>query len=510
MSKNKLIVKNTLYLAIRTLLSLFISFYTTRIVLHELGVSDYGLFSVIYGTVAFFVFIVSAMNDSVQRFISINLGADNYPAVSNTLKNSILIYFSGGGFFCLFLLLIRNYVVGHLLTIDLNSLSTAKEVYIIALFSIFISIIQTPFNALVLAHEKMSFYAYMAIFDSLSKLIVSFVLIVLPYNKLIIYSLLLLLSSFTSFCIYVLYCYKKFPLSFKGGVFSPKIIKDITMFSFWNTFGNFAYVCRTQGINIAINIFFATTVNAAYALSATILNAINSLTQSLVSAVRPQIFKSYAEMNEQRYLTLVTYCSKYTFSFLFLISCPLLICTKELLSLWLVNIPPYTIGFVRLVIIVALIDSFSSSIIAGVQAVGKIKVYQLTVSFFVFISLPFAYLFFKLGLPPFSAYIPLIITSLINLFLRAYFLARYTNFDFLIYFSRVVLPCISTAVITYAVSYYINTMLSPQGVLLTLLACSFYSLIFLFFALVFVVSKPEKKIILTTVISKYDAYRIRK
>ena len=182
MSKNKLIVKNTLYLAIRTLLSLFISFYTTRIVLHELGVSDYGLFSVIYGTVAFFVFIVSAMNDSVQRFISINLGADNYPAVSNTLKNSILIYFSGGVFFCLFLLLIRNYVVGHLLTIDLNSLSTAKEVYIIALFSIFISIIQTPFNALVLAHEKMSFYAYMAIFDSLSKLIVSFVLIVLPYN----------------------------------------------------------------------------------------------------------------------------------------------------------------------------------------------------------------------------------------------------------------------------------------------------------------------------------------
>ncbi|HBZ2419942.1 TPA: hypothetical protein MG819_28225, partial [Klebsiella pneumoniae] len=107
--------------------------------------------------------------------------------------------------------------------------------------------------------------------------------------------------------------------------------------------------------------------------SSTILNAINSLTQSLVSAIRPQIFKSYSEMNEERYLTLVTSGSKYTFSFLFLISCPVLICTKELLSLWLVNIPPYTIGFVRFVIIVALIDSFSSSIIAGVQAVGKIK-----------------------------------------------------------------------------------------------------------------------------------------
>jgi O-antigen/teichoic acid export membrane protein len=157
----------------------------------------------------------------------------------------------------------------------------------------------------------------MTIFDSLSKLIVSFSLIAIPYNKLIVYSLLLLLSALTSFSIYVYYCFKSFPLSLKGGVLSRKIIKDITMFSFWNTFGNFAYVCRTQGINIAINVFFATTVNAAYALSSTILNAINSLSQSLVSAIRPQIFKSYAENNEQRYLTLVTYCSKYTFSFLF-------------------------------------------------------------------------------------------------------------------------------------------------------------------------------------------------
>lgn len=510
MSKNKLIVKNTLYLAIRTLLSLFISFYTTRIVLHELGVSDYGLFSVIFGTVAFFVFIVSAMNDSVQRFISINLGANNYSAVSNTLKNSILIYFLGGMFFFILLLIIRGYVIGHVLTIDVNSLSTAKEVYIIALFSIFISIIQTPFNALVLAHEKMSFYAYMAIFDSLSKLIVSFVLTVLPYNKLIIYSLLLLLSSLTSFCIYVFYCYKNFPLSFKGGVLSRKVIKDITMFSFWNTFGNFAYVCRTQGINIAINVFFATTVNAAYALSATILNAINSLTQSLVSAVRPQIFKSYAEKNEQRYLTLVTYCSKYTFSFLFLISCPVLICTKELLSVWLVNIPPYTIGFVRLVIIVALIDSFSSSVIAGVQAVGKIKIYQLTVSFFVFISLPFAYFLFKLGFSPFSAYIPLIITSIINLFLRSYFLAKYTSFDFNAYLFKIVLPCVFSAGVTYAISYYINLSFSPDGILLTLLACSFYSFIYLIFALVFVVSKFERKVILSTVISKYHVFRMRK
>ncbi|MFQ1061285.1 MATE family efflux transporter [Klebsiella pneumoniae] len=495
MSKNKLIVKNTLFLATRTLLALFISFYTTRIVLHELGVSDYGLFSVIYGTVAFFIFIVSAMNDSVQRFISIGLGEKNVQNIKDTVFNSIIIYIVCGLFFLVMLFCFRHVIVGRFLNIQPGSLHTANYVFIIAIFSIFTSIIQTPFNAMVLAHEKMSFYAYMAIFDSISKLAISFFLVHMSFNKLIVYTLLLLASSFISFNIYVLYCYRSFKTSLLGGKLNYSIIKEIASFSFWNTFGNFAYVCRTQGINIAINIFFATFVNAAYALSSTILSAINSLTQSLVSAIRPQIFKSYAENNSHRYISLVMHCSKYTFSFLFTLSCPILICTNELLSIWLVDIPQFTVGFVRYVIIVALIDSFSSSIIAGVQATGRIRNYQLIVSFFVFISLPISFLLFKYGYPPYSIFFPLIITSSINLILRASILSYLTKFDVKEFIKSVVTPCLLSAFLSLAISFFINNYFIPTNIIFVLALCCLYGLISILFIFIFVVSRTEKKII---------------
>ncbi|VTO35144.1 MATE efflux family protein [Klebsiella quasipneumoniae] len=495
MSKNKLIVKNTLFLATRTIFSLAISFYTTRIVLHQLGVSDYGLFSVIYGVVAFFVFIVSAMNDSVQRFISINLGLRNVASVRDTVKNSIVVYFLAGICLVSLLLSFRTYIIYGFLNIDAASLDAAKKLYIIALSSIFISVLQTPFNALVLANEKMSFYAYMTIFDACSKQAVSFLIVVIPYQKVVIYSLLLLASTIFVFCIYLVYCYAKFKAFLLGGKINIAIIKEITVFSFWNVFGNFAYVCRTQGINVVINVFFATTANAAYALSNTVLNAINSLTQSFITAIRPQIFKAYAEKNIDRYNLLINSGSKYTFSLLFILSCPVLLCTKQLLSLWLVNIPDYTIGFVRFVILVALIDSFSSSVITGIQATGKIKKYQIVVGFFVFISLPITYFLYHFGAPIYSVFIPLISTSFLNMFLRIYFVSSFSNFESRSFYKSVAIPCVFSASMSLVVCYYINMNVSYGGVIELLFFSALYSLISLVSVFIFVVSKEEKKMI---------------
>lgn len=502
MSKNKLIVKNTLFLATRTIFSLAISFYTTRIVLHQLGVSDYGLFSVIYGVVAFFVFIVSAMNDSVQRFISINLGLRDVDSVRDTVKNSIVVYFLAGICLVSLLLSVRSYIIYDFLNIDTASLDVAKKLYIVALFSIFISVLQTPFNALVLANERMSFYAYMTIFDACSKLAVSFLIVVIPYQKVVIYSLLLLTSTFLVFCIYLAYCYTKFKASFLGGKINVAIIKEITVFSFWNVFGNFAYVCRTQGINVVINVFFATAANAAYALSTTVLNAINSLTQSFITAIRPQIFKAYAEKNIDRYNLLINSGSKYTFSLLFILSCPVLLCTKQLLSLWLVNIPVYTVGFVRFIILVALIDSFSSSVITGIQATGKIKKYQMVVGFFVFISLPVTYLLYRSGAPIYSAFIPLIATSLLNMFLRIYFVSSLSSFKSACFYKSVLIPCVFSALISLGSGYYINMHVPYEGVIELLCFSALYSLISFVAVFIFVVSKEEKKLIVKYIGSK--------
>ncbi|WP_407289925.1 oligosaccharide flippase family protein [Raoultella planticola] len=502
MSKNSLIVKNTLFLATRTIVSVIISFYTTRVILHQLGAQDYGLFSVIYGIVGFTVFLSSAMNESVQRFISMNLGVNNLNRLKDIVKNSLISYLFLSLLFIVILISFRDYVITSFLNIPTESLIISEKLYIIAVCAIAISILQTPFNALVIAHENMSFYAYMSIFDVFSKLIISILISQVNEDKVLVYAILLFLSSLLVFFIYISYCLKRFWYSFSGGLLSFAVIKEISSFSFWNVFGNFAFVCRTQGINIIINLFFATTVNAAYALSNAVLNALTSLTQAFVMSVRPQIFKAYADDNTVRYTQLVTMGSKFTFSLLFLISAPLLIYTDQILSLWLVDTPDYTVSFIRFVLVAALIDSFSSSIIAGIQATGKIKIYQLVVSFFVFISLPISYVLYSYGFSVYTAFIPIISFSILNLNMRLYFLSRNTSFNISRYYLDVIFPCLTSVVISLFINLLIKKYSSYNTVLemlICLTICFFVTLVILFFI---TTSMVERKNIFDYVLRK--------
>lgn len=503
MSKNKLIAKNTIFLATRTILSIIISFYTTRVILNQLGAVDYGLFSVIYGIVGFTVFLSSAMNESVQRFISISLGKNDAESLKSIVKNSIMIYTGMALFFLAILFLSRDYVITHFLSIPSSSLDIAKKLYVVAILSICISIIQTPFNAIVLAHEKMSFYAYMSIFDVFSKLIIAFLISVVYNDKLLIYSLLLLISTFIIFIIYVLYCFYFFKTALRGGKFSFTTMKELSTFSFWNLFGNFAFICRIQGINIIINLFFAMTVNAAYALSTSVSNAIATLTQSLAMSIRPQIFKTYADNNMSRFELLISVGSKYTFSLLFILASPLLLCTNQVLSLWLVNTPEYTAIFVRCVLIVALIDSFSSSITAGIQATGNIKIYQVVVSFFIFISVPISYFLYSVGFPAYSAFIPLILMACLNLNLRVYFLCQASTFNARRYYREIIFPCAISVMVAMIINIMISSAFVYDGVFKILLLLFLHSLVSFIVFLIIVPSVKEKTYLLNYVVRKF-------
>ncbi|MBL1703558.1 hypothetical protein ELE02_30450, partial [Klebsiella pneumoniae] len=320
-----------------------------------------------YGTVGFFVFIVLAMNDSVQRFLSMKIGSDDTQGTRDIFKNSLLIYCVFGLLlvFCLFFL--KNIALQNVLNIDVVSSNTANVIYIIACLSIFILVVQTPFNALVLSYEKMSFYAYMSIYDACSKLVLAFAISHMASpDKVILYSLLLLISSVTCFILYFIFCFINFRFALFGGRINRDFIKEIFSFSFWNVLGGFASVSRIQGLNILLNVYFSTVVNAAFAISNTVLNAINLLTQSLVTALRPQIYKSYAASDISRYRFLILMGSKFTFIFLSIISMPLIVNTQEILILWLKNPPEFGVAFVRIIVVMALIDSLSFSIMAGI------------------------------------------------------------------------------------------------------------------------------------------------
>lgn len=478
MSRNGLIFKNTFFLAFRTILSLLVSLYTTRVILDEMGVSGYGLFSVIYGAVGFFIFIVLAMNDSVQRFLSMKIGSDDYQGTRDVFKNSILIYFIFGLILISCLLGVRDIALHSVLNISTDYIKTANQIYVIACFSIFILVIQTPFNALVLSYEKMSFYAYMSIYDACSKLILAFAIAnITVVDKITLYSLMLLVSSFVGFLLYFIFCFVSFRSSLFGGVVNKSIIKELYSFSFWNVLGGFASVSRIQGMNILLNIYFSTVVNAAFAVSNTVLNAINLLTQSLITAIRPQIYKSYASADINRYRALILLGSKFTFVFLSILSLPLIINTTEILTIWLKDVPQYGVVFVRIIVIMALVDSLSFSIMAGIQATGKIKMYQLLVGLVIFINLPVSYFLLRSGFSPQYIAFPLVITSVINLNLRLFFLVSKGVFSYGKYYREVILPCVIPVLMSFIIVFYVKSFIFINGTLLTIVTSVLSSLI---------------------------------
>ncbi|WP_373568954.1 MATE family efflux transporter [Klebsiella pneumoniae] len=496
LTKNKLIVQNTAFLATRTIVSLGVSFYTTRVILNTLGVSDYGVFSVIYGVVAFFVFIVSSLNDSVQRYLSISLGEKDNQQVKNVVKNSLAIYVFASLIFCLILYFMKSTVFIHVISIPTDRLTIASDIYNIALISIFITIIQTPFNAIVLAHEKMSFYAYMSICDALAKLSVAYLLMLITGDKLKVYSVLLLLSTMFIFFCYIFFCFIKFSYVFKTGKFSLKLLKEISLFSFWNVFGNFAYVCRTQGLNLLVNMFFGVLLNAAYAISSSVLNAVNSFVQAFITAIRPQIYKSYGSNDSYRFSQLIESGTKYTFSILFILCCPVIILTTPILTLWLKQVPEHAVFFVRGFLIVALIDSLSACLITGLQSTGRIRNYQICVGLLTFINLPLSYILFYFKLPSSSMFLSLISISILCLFLRLYFISIQTSFSIRRYIFKVLFPCVLLTVIGFTICSVIYDFYFEYSILSLFLFVLFFCIVN--FTLIFsiITSREEKNFII--------------
>lgn len=497
MSNNKRVLANTIFLATRVIITILISFYTTRIILSELGTQAYGLFSVIFSVVTFFTFLTGSFSESIQRYFSVAIGRKSDNALKNTFANAALICATLAFIIVIILYSIREYITQYVLNIPTSSLEEGNTLFAIALASVFISTLQVPLSALVLANENMSFYAYLTVFESIAKLSLSLVLTLISSEKVLVYSALLLLSSLIIFIIYAGYCFKMFTTTMTGGKPSWKIVSELSAFSLWNTFGNFAYACRSQGIIICINLFFAVTVNAAYALANIISQAINSLAQSLTTAIKPQIVKAYAEENTQRYNAMIYFGSKYAFMFLFTLCSPVLFKTHDILSLWLTNVPAYTVWFVRLLIIVTLIDSFSSSLIAGMQATGRIRVYQFVVGTLICLNLPVIYHLFKAGLSVYFLFLPLISISILNFFLRVYFLSKSSNFDAILYLKNVIAKSLLPAFISVIAGLFIGNGFTGASTLFVFLSAAMHSLLtFLIFAIL-AITKEEKKWVLT-------------
>jgi len=434
-----------------------ITLYTSRIVLRELGVSDYGIYNLVGGFVAMLGFFNAAMSSATQRYLSFDIGRGDLDRLKKTFSATLTIH-------------ILIAIVGFLLaeTLGLWYINTkmvfpservyaVNVVYQFSILTFLLSIIQVPYNALIIARERMNMYAYVSILEAILKLLIVFFLVYFGSDKLITYSILTFVVAFAIRITYQIYCRREFTESKYKFQYDKQYYKELIGYSGWNLFGNIASVAKGQGVNIVLNIFFGTIVNAAYGITNQVFSAVNMFVSNFQLALNPQIIKNYSQGNFKQSHYLISQGAKFSFFLMLIIVTPILLNTDYILNFWLKTPPEHTTVFVQLCLINILIDCLSGSLMTGAQATGKIKWYQIIVGTLVFLNLPISYFVLKLGAKPYSVYYVSIFISIISLQFRLYFLKKTMNFDVKTYYWTVLLKVIVLSCLALIMVYCIKT-----------------------------------------------------
>lgn len=405
MSSNKTLVKNTLFLYFRMFLTLGVSLYTSRVVLNVLGIEDYGLYNVIGGVVAMLSFLNGALSGATSRFLSYELGKGNAQSLKETFATIFSIHVVFAIIIAVVLEIAGCWFVANKLLIPDGRFSTAFFVFHFSVAVCVINLVRLPFHAAIVSHERMDAFAYISIFDVIMKLVIVLLLQVVDFDKLCAYAVLVFVIDVLSSSLYFGFAAKNFPecgLKFKV---NKAIAKPVLAFSGWDLYGNISVVARSHGLNILQNTFFGTVVNAATGISNQVLVAIMGFAENFLVAVKPQIIKSYAANELERFKVLVINSSKYCTLLLFLISFPVLLEAQFILEIWLVKVPDYAVIFCQLAIVNNWISIMFRPIVFGVHATGNAKRISLINGSIYLSVLPLSYILLRMGGSPIIPFI---------------------------------------------------------------------------------------------------------
>ena len=395
---NKRIAKNTVYLYFRMLLIMPVSFYTSRVVLAELGVDDYGIYNVVGGVVMFFSFLKGCMSATTQRFLTFDMGEGDCKKLNHTFSTALNIHI---GIAIIIILLgetVGLWFINNTLNIPATRMYAANWVYQFSIITFCINIIQVPYNAALIAHEKMDIYAYISIIEVLMKLGIAYILTIISSDKLIIYGLLLLIIQIILNGIYQLYCRVQYPECRFRITKNPAQYKQIAGFASWNLAGNLTWIIKDQGSNIILNIFFGPAINAARALAIQVSGVVIGFASNFQVALNPQITKQYALKDIETMKTLVMQGVKYSFILIFILTFPLLLNIDYVLNLWLTKVPQYTSYFIILIMVEILISTlFGTPYTTAITATGKNKYYEITLGIINLLTFAVAYILLRSG-----------------------------------------------------------------------------------------------------------------
>ena len=437
-ANNKRIAKNTLLLYFRMLFMMAVSLFTSRVILNTLGVEDYGINNVVGGIVAMFGFINSSMTSATQRYITFALGKGEKERLKTVFSTSLQIHSLIALLIVLLGETIGMWFLYNKMQIPSDRMEAAFWVLQCSIVSTVVMIISVPYNAAIIAHEKMSAFAYISVLEVVLKLLIVYILVVFSVDKLILYAFLFLgIQIFMRFC-YSIYCNRHFKETKYRHVWDKALFKEMTGFAAWSLFGNLSAVLFTQGLNMLLNVFFGPAVNAARGVAVQVQHAIQQFVGNFQMALNPQITKNYAKGEMQEMYNLMYRSARFSFYLLFFLSLPILFETDFILTVWLKTVPDNTITFLRIIICISLIYTCSNPMVVANQATGKVKKYQAVCGSTLILILPISWIFLKLGFPAYSVFIVhfimegicqvarmLMLRPLIGLRLRDYFLNIY-------------------------------------------------------------------------------------
>lgn len=500
-SNNRRIAQNTIYLYIRTILVLFVSLYTSRVVLQVLGAEDLGIYNVVGGIVAFMSFLQAAQSKATGRFITYELGKNS---TLDRLKYVFSLCMTIHILIALAALILGEtiglYIIEHWTDIPIERHSAAMWVYQFALVMFCLQIVRVPYDSVVVAHENMSMFAYMSILEVSLQLGLVFCIKLSKQDSLIVYSGLMALSTFIVFCSYYIFVkskYKAYRFSF---AWDKTMSKQILSFSGWTLFGTGANTATHQGVNLLMNNFVGLVANAAMGFAGQVNTAVGKFINGFSTAFTPQIVKLYAHNDRENLFSLITRSSKFSFALCYIIALPLIINMDFILQIWLGNnVPQYTCEFCQLILICTIIDATTGVYNTTITATGKIKAYQISISISFLLDLLTCTILLILNLHPALVFGSRIITrGFLNMFIGLFFLEKQVGFDVKAYFKDVVIK-ITISIILSVIPVSIIAM-NTDGLVQLLLTGLTSVLITLICTLYVIMTKHERMAIVSKII----------
>lgn len=505
-SNNKRIAKNTIALYFRMILLMIISLYTSRIVLGTLGVVDYGIYNAVGGLVAMFSILSGSLSMSISRYITFELGKGDKEKLKKIFCTSVNVQW-GLAFAVLIIAEIAGWwFLNNKMNIPAERMTAANWVLHCSIMVFVVNLISIPYNAAIIAHEKMQTFAYISILEAILKLLIVYALLVSPFDKLILYSFLMLGVAFLIRLIYGVYCKRQFEECTYHFINDKSLLKEMTSFAGWGFFGNLAQILNTQGLNILINVFFGVTLNAARGIANQVEMAVQQFANNFTVALNPQITKSYAS-GDYRYMhSLVFRGAKLSYFLMLIFAIPICLEAETILHIWLTVVPDYSVLFIRWNFVNAMCVVLGNTLVTAVFATGDIKRYQIIVTSWGLLVFILSYVAFKLGYSVESSYIIYFVVYFTLLFIKLQIVKKQIKMSGWLFVKEVVLrPLLVTAlslVLPFLVCYY-----QSPSFLRLIETCVVGFISTSFFVYVFGLTTVERTSVLEMIMKKINAVR---